>query len=119
MRNKIEKIILPYHNKADKIMQEEDKTPEQNLREACYKYLEEFISKPWNVAKYQSYMERKYGKQWALRVARQSHVDRKYDKQIALSVLRLIESLRNPSNSMCTICDFSGDCSAFSDEETE
>ena len=98
-------------------MQEKDKTPEQKLREACYKYLEEYISKPWNVAKYQSYMECKYSEQWALRVVRQSHVDRKYNKQIALSVLRLIESLRNPSNSKCTICDLSGDCSAFSDDD--
>ena len=94
-------------------------TPEQNLREACYKYLEDYISKPWNVAKYQSYMEQKYNEAIALSVARQSYMDRKYNKQIALSVLRLIESLRNPSKGRCTICDLDGDCSAFSDEETE
>ena len=98
----------------------QDKTPEQKLQEACHKYLEDYISKSWNIAKYQSYIERKYGEQWALNVARQSHVDRKYNKQIALSVLRLIESLRNPSKSTCTICGLNGDCSAFSDDdETE
>ena len=100
-------------------MQENDKTPEQKLREACYKYLEEYISKSWGNAEYQSYIERKYGKRWALDVIRQSHVERKYNKQIALDVLRLTEMLRNPSNSECAICGLSGDCSAFSDEETE
>ena len=99
-------------------MQEKVKTPEQNLREACYKYLEDYISKPWNVAKYKSYIEQKYGKGWAESVARQSYMDRKYNKQIALSVLRLIESLQNPST-RCAICDLDGDCSAFSDEEIE
>ena len=100
-------------------MQEKDKTPEQKLREVCYKYLEEYISKRWNIAEYQDYIERKYGKGWAEGVVRQINMDRKYNKQIALSVLRLIESLRNPSKSTCTICGLDGDCSAFSDEETE
>ena len=100
-------------------MQEKDKTPEQKIWEACYKYLEKYISKSWGNAEYQSHIERKYGKQWALDVVRQSEVERKHNKQIALSVLRLIESLQNRSKGRCTICDFGGDCSAFSDEETE
>ena len=80
-------------------------TLEQNLREACYKYLEEYISKHWDVANYARFIKRKYGKGWAKGVVRQNEVDCKYNKQIALSVLRLIESLRNPSKSMCMICD--------------
>ena len=107
-------------------MQEKDKTPEQNLREACYKYLEEYISTRWNIAEYRDFIERKYGKEWAEGVVRQYNMDRKYNKQIALSVLRLIDSLRNPSNSECAICDFCGECSAtavrfaqFQNEETE
>ena len=97
----------------------QDKTPEQKLQEACYKYLEDYIYKPSNVVDYQGYIERKYGKQWALNAVRQINMDRKYNKQIALSVLRLIESLQNSSKN-CAICGLSGDCSAFSDdEETE
>ena len=102
-------------------MQEKIKTPEQKLREACYEYLEEYISKSWGNAEYQSHIQRKYGKYGPVRVLgviRQSEVERKHHKQIALDVLRLIESL-NPSNSKCAICDLDTDCSAFSDKETE
>ena len=103
-----------------KAMQEKNKTPEQKLREACYKYLEEYISKHSDLANYASHIKSKFGKGWAEGVVRQNKVDCKYNKQIALSVLRLIESLRNPSNSTCEICEidpYRGQ--KFSDEETE